>query len=306
MPMVRSLRRPTLLAIAGAMALCCSWASAGQAPPQPLLFAEGWHDGLHDEPIMQVQRINPDTFVLRQSIKTNFEAPFLFLFFGHERVLLMDTGAGGLKIRPTIDQLISQWMATQKLSSLQLIVAHTHSHGDHIAGDSEFADRPNTVVVGHSPEEVAAFFHVHSWPHDVVPFDLGGREVDIIPMPGHEKAEIGLFDRQTHVLLCGDALYPGRLYIPTDPTNQFPAFRDSVDRAVNYTRSLGVSWILGNHIEMTRTPGRDYPMHTPTHPDEHPLQLPYASLLELQRAVDAMGDTARLEVHDDFIIYPLP
>jgi hydroxyacylglutathione hydrolase len=125
-------------------------------------------------------------------------------------------------------------------------------------------------------------------------------------MPGHEKAEIALFDRQTRLLLTGDALYPGRLYIPSNPSNQFPAFRDSVDRVVNYTRSLNVSWVLGNHIEMTTKPGHDYPMHTPTHPGEHPLQLPYASLLELQKAVDAMGDNARLDVHDDFIIYPLP
>jgi glyoxylase-like metal-dependent hydrolase (beta-lactamase superfamily II) len=280
--------------------------TAEAVSPAASPFAERWHDGTHDEPIMQVQRVDADTYVLRQSVLTNFEAPFMFLLFGRDRALLMDTGAGGLKIRPTIDQVISQWMSARKVSTLQLVVAHTHAHGDHIAGDSEFADRPNTVLVGHTPEQVAAFFHIRSWPNDVAAFDLGGREVDVIPMPGHEKAEIALFDRQTRLLLTGDALYPGRLYIPTDPSNQFPAFRDSVDRVVSYTRSLNVSWILGNHIEMTTKPGRDYPMHTPTHPDEHPLQLPYASLLELQKAVDAMGENARLEVHDDFIVYPLP
>jgi hypothetical protein len=35
------------------------------------------------------------------------------------------------------------------------------------------------------------------------------------------------------------------------------------------------------------------------------LELPYARLLELRSAVDAMGELPRLEVHDDFIIYPL-
>ncbi|HWW21866.1 MAG TPA: MBL fold metallo-hydrolase [Steroidobacteraceae bacterium] len=300
-----SLLSLSILFAASCLGLGAGAADAGQSV-MPAPFAESWHDGLHDEPIMQVQRVDADTYVLRQSVKTNFEAPFMFLFFGHERALLMDTGAGGLKIRPTIDQLISQWMAEKGLASLQLVVAHTHSHGDHIAGDGEFSDRPNTVVVGHSPQQVAAFFHIRSWPNDIAVFDLGGRELNIIPMPGHEKAEIGLFDRHTHLLLTGDALYPGRLYIPTDPSNQFPAYRDSIDGVVNYTRSLQVWWILGNHIEMTDKPGRDYAMHTPTHPQEHVLQLPYSSLLELQKAVDAMGENARLEVHDDFIIYPLP
>jgi hydroxyacylglutathione hydrolase len=67
-----------------------------------------------------------------------------------------------------------------------------------------------------------------------------------------------------------------------------------------------VTWILGNHIEMTRTPGRDYAMHIHSHPAEHRLELPLASLLELRKAVDAMGELPRLEVHEDFIVYPLP
>jgi hypothetical protein len=57
---------------------------------------------------------------------------------------------------------------------------------------------------------------------------------------------------------------------------------------------------------MTRTPGRDYAMHIHSHPAEHRLELPLASLLELRKAVDAMGELPRLEVHEDFIVYPLP
>jgi hypothetical protein len=103
--------------------------------------------------------------------------------------------------------------------------------------------------------------------------------------------------------LMGDALYPGRLYIPT---RDFKIYQASIDRVADFTRSRTVAWILGNHIEMTQTPGRDYAMHFPSHPLEHRLELPASRLLELRAAVDAMGDLPRLEVHDDFIIYPLP
>jgi hydroxyacylglutathione hydrolase len=274
--------------------------AAGANAPSPF---KHWNNGLQDEPEMQVQRYDADTFVIRQSIKTNFEAPFIFLFMGPKRILQIDTGAGGLKIRPTIDRVIAQWAAGKGIPEPPLIVAHSHAHGDHIAGDPEYANRPNTTVVGHSPEEVAAFFHLNNWPEGSASLDLGGREIDIIPMPGHEPSEIAVFDRRTRLLLCGDALYPGRLYVKAD---QFPAFRRSVDRVVAYTRSLQVSWILGNHIEMTRTPRRDYAMHIPTHPDEHVLELPYAALIELQKSVDAMGELPRLDVHRDFILYPIP
>jgi glyoxylase-like metal-dependent hydrolase (beta-lactamase superfamily II) len=274
--------------------------AAGASPPSPF---KPWINGLHDEPQMQVQQYDANTFVIRQSVKTNFEAPFIFLFMGTNRVLQIDTGAGGLMIRPTIDKVIADWAASKGIPEPPLVVAHSHAHGDHISGDAEYADRPNTTVVGHSPQEVAAFFHIRNWPEDTASIDLGGREINIIPMPGHELAEIALFDRRTHLLLTGDALYPGRLYVKAD---QFGAFRRSVDRVVAYTRTLQVSWILGNHIEMTRTPGHDYAMHVPTHSDEHLLELPYSALAELQKSVDSMGAQPRLDIHHDFILYPIP
>jgi glyoxylase-like metal-dependent hydrolase (beta-lactamase superfamily II) len=256
------------------------------------------------EPEMQVQRYDANTYVVRQSIRTNFEGPFIFLFFGKDRVLQIDTGASGLQIRPTIERVIADWLQGNGRKSIQLVVAHSHAHRDHIANDAEFIGRPDTLVVGPSPEEVAAFFQVKDWPTQIVPFDLGGgRVLDIIPSPGHQPAEISVYDRRTRLLLMGDELYPGRLYIPTA---DFKAYQATIDRIADFTATRPVSWILGNHIEMTRTPGRDYPMHVPSHPKEHPLELPYASLLELRKAVDAMGELPRLEVHNDFIIYPLP
>jgi glyoxylase-like metal-dependent hydrolase (beta-lactamase superfamily II) len=297
--------KPGLLAAAILGCWCSGVAWNGSATAAESPFSAPWMDATHGpEPEMQVQRVNENTYVVRQSIKTNFEGPFIFLFFGDQRVLQIDSGAGGLKIRPTIDKVIAEWSHAHGRNSIQLVVAHSHSHHDHVAGDEEFTGRPDTVVVGHSPEEVAAFFQVHAWPTEIVTFDLGGGHVlDIIPSPGHEPAEISVYDRSSHLLLMGDALYPGRLYIPT---RDFKVYQASIDRVADFTRSHTVAWILGNHIEMTQTPGRDYPMHFPSHPLEHRLELPPSRLLELRAAVDAMGDLPRLEEHDDFIIYPLP
>jgi glyoxylase-like metal-dependent hydrolase (beta-lactamase superfamily II) len=181
------------------------------------LFREPWIAGtMASEPQMQVQSVGPDTFVIRQSVRANFEAPFLYLLFGHERALLLDTGAGGLEIRPTIDRLISEWMTAHHRTSLALIVAHSHSHRDHIAGDAEFRDRPDTTVVGLKPADVARAFHIEHWPDDLGHLDLGGRKLTIIPTPGHQIAHIMIYDPAQALLLSGDALYPGRLYVPVN------------------------------------------------------------------------------------------
>ena len=277
-------------------------APALTADPKPLF--EPWIDGTSlTEPRMQVQQYDADTYVIRQSIRTNFEGPFLYLLFGHDRILLLDTGAGGLLVRPTIDRVIGEWSAAHHRAAPPLVVAHSHSHGDHRMGDVEFKDRPDTVIVGWTAPEVAAFFKIADWPNDIVKFDLGGRVLDIIPTPGHHPSHIMVFDERTRLLLSGDTLYPGRLYVPM---NQFTAYRDSIDRVAEFTKTRRVSHVLGAHVEMTQKPGKDFPMEAPSHPNEHPLELPYSALGELKAAVDAMGDKPAYQAHDDFIIFPLP
>ena len=275
------------------------------ATPLPKMPAfQPWIDGTADsEPETQVQRIDGDTFVIRQSVKTNFEAPFLYLLFGEDRALLLDTGAGGLKIRPTVERLISEWRAKHGGRAIHLVIAHSHSHGDHHAGDDEFRDRPDTDIVGLSPEQVAAFFHIADWPRRDAPFDLGKRILTIIPTPGHEPAHIMVYDARTQLLLSGDMLYPGRLYVPLD---RFDEFRASADRLAVFAEGHPIRALLGAHIEMTTSSGQDYAMAAAAHPSEHPLALPAAAIDELRNAVVQAGPVPKIDRHTDFIVYPRP
>jgi hydroxyacylglutathione hydrolase len=241
--------------------------------------------------------------VIRQSIRTNFEGPFLYVLFGSERALLIDTGAGGLKVRPTIDRLIAEWAARHHRTSIPLVVSHSHSHGDHHQGDSELLDRPDTTIVGLYPKDVADFFKIVDWPNQIVPYDLGGRVLDIVPTPGHQSAHIMMFDRKTRLLFSGDSLGPYRLYIPM---NAAKTYRDSIDRIAAFTKDLHVSWILGAHIEMTTKPGELIPDEAPSHPGEHVLEISYSNLPELQTALHAMGDNLEQQAHRDFVIFPKP
>lgn len=293
----------------GAALLVASSVTGGPAPsaasaPLPKLFAEKWIDGTHTaESATQVQALDADTFVIRQSVKTNFEAPFLYLFFGHDRALLIDTGAEGGIIRPAVDRIIANWLKAHGRSDVPLVVAHSHSHGDHIASDAAFRERANTTVVGLKPQEVATFFGIAQWPDQIVRFDLGDRPLSIIPTPGHQKAAIMVYDPRLKILLSGDTLYPGRLYVPV---NFMAEARASIDRLAAFAARHPIRAVLGAHIEMTQTPGRDYGHEAPTHPDEHPLELPAASIAELRAGLKAPLDIPdQPQVHDHFIIYPV-
>jgi hydroxyacylglutathione hydrolase len=278
-------------------------AAMAKSVPPPVLFQEKWIDGTTDqEPYTQVQALDSDTFVIRQSVTTNFEAPFVYLLFGTAKALLVDSGAKDGRIRPAVDRLIADWLKARHRSDIPLVVAHSHSHGDHIAGDAAFRERPNTTVVGLNPEDVAGFFGIKSWPNDIVTFDLGRRVLSVVPTPGHQSAAIMFYDPRLKILLSGDTLYPGRLYVPI---NFLADERASIDRLAAFAAKHPIRVALGAHIEMNRTPGQDYKQAVLTHLDEHRLEMSPDSIAELQAGLKAPLDVPNQgQVHDNFIIYP--
>ncbi|HEX9335461.1 MAG TPA: MBL fold metallo-hydrolase [Pseudonocardiaceae bacterium] len=257
--------------------------------------------GATDPPI-QVHAYDEHTFVLRQSKSVHFEAPFLFLFCGNDKALLLDTGAtkdpAAFPLRTTVDEILDRWLAAHPRPTYELVVAHTHAHSDHIAGDDQFADRPATTVVGLDVDAVRDFFGITDWPAQVVPFDLGGRVLEVTGIPGHHAASIAVFDPWSGFLQTGDTVLPARLYAP-----DFPAFTDSVRRLVDFAAARNVTWVVGCHVEMTRKPGRDYPLGAVYQPDEAPLQFTTAQLTAVRDAALSIVDRPGVHRYDDFIIY---
>jgi hydroxyacylglutathione hydrolase len=251
-------------------------------------FPDQWDDGTDPaSPEHQVHWYDERTVIIRQALRTNFESPFIYLLLGTERALLLDTGTGHARLRPVVEDL---------LTGQELIVAHTHGHHDHIGGDDEFES-----VVGTSAEEVAAYFGIDGWPDDVVQLDLGERVLDIIAIPGHQGADIAVYDRVTRLLLTGDSVYPGRLYV-----KDWSAFRESVRRLAGFVAGGNpLEWVLGAHVELTDRPGEDYDPGADVHPAEHPLQLDPAVLTELATVLDEAGAQPVRIVRDHFIVYPV-
>jgi glyoxylase-like metal-dependent hydrolase (beta-lactamase superfamily II) len=254
------------------------------------------------DPPIQVHAYDEHTYLLRQSKDVTFEAPFVVLLLGDERALLLDTGATKDRtLRDTVDGLIAGWLATHPREIYPLVVAHTHGHGDHRAGDGQFADRPYTDVVGTDLDSVRQYFEFTDWPSQVVRFELGGRTLDITGTPGHHVTAVTIYDPWSGLLLTGDTVLPGRLLV-----EDMPAFLDSLRRMIELAEARDVTHVFGCHVEMTRTAGRDYPFAALYQPDELPPQLTVADLRAVQDAAEKVAGERGVHPFGTFVVYNDP
>ena len=274
---------------------------------QPGSLPAAWATGgprCGEMPPWQVHEYNAGFVILRQSGCTDYEKPFLYVIFGQQRALLFDTGSRDGHPAPAIQAVRHAWLARTHHESIELVVAHSHSHGDHVAGDAELQAMHDPAIritfVPATIEATQKLYGIAHWPDDIGQIDLGGRVIDAVPIPGHAVVSIALYDRQTGHLVTGASVYPGRLYI-----RDFKAFVESNARLVRFTQGKPIANVLGCHIEQSSTPFKDYPVGTMYQPEEHGLALSRGTILELQDGLEALHGSPRRVAYRDFSIWPV-
>lgn len=272
----------------------------GTAPPLDLEVI--WNDGTDpQEPPAQVHHLNDNSVVIRQSLRTSAEAPFVVLLFGNDRAFLLDTGDGSdpvvWPLRQIVDGLVDAWLTSHPRDEYDLLVVHTHGHADHTAGDVQFVHRTDTKVIGAEVEEVKEFFGLRDWPNGSATVDLGGRRLLVIPSPGHHESAISVIDTYTGFLFTGDTVYPGRLYV-----KDMPAFLATMDRLAALAEVGDISHVLGCHIELD-VHERDYPLGIREHPEEVSPFMPSDRLGEVRDAARKVADNPGIHRFDGFVIY---
>lgn len=253
------------------------------------------------DPPVQVHAYNEHTYILRENKAINYEGAFMYLFFGNGVAMLIDQGSTSspalFPLREVVDGVIDEWEERNGQHDIELIVANSHLHGDHYAAWNQFVDRPNTVMVGLTHEEVMDFWGIDNYPQQIVTYDLGGRELVVTGSPGHQGSEIAIYDGWTDLLYTGDMFYRGRLYL-----EDWDAWVASIRKLRDIADQNPVVHLVNNHIEMTTTPGLDYPVGTTWQPDEPPMEM---TLEMLDEAVEATFEIDRpgIYIYDDFLIY---
>jgi len=271
----------------------------------PGTFPDRWIHGSksamdNTDPAVQVHAYNEHTFILRENKAINYEGAYMYLLFGNEKALLIDQGSTSspalFPLREVVDGIISEW-EQQHGQHVTLIVANSHLHGDHYAAWNQFVDRADTIMVGLTHEEVMDYWGFNTYPEQRITYDLGGREFIVTGTPGHENSEIALYDTWTDLLYTGDMFYRGRLYL-----SDWNAWAASIKRLRQLADEYPVTHLVNNHIEMTDTPGIDYPVGTTWQPDEPPMRM---TLQMLDQAVQATTEISEPGIYkyDDFLIY---
>ncbi|MBR0152917.1 MAG: MBL fold metallo-hydrolase [Lachnospiraceae bacterium] len=144
----------------------------------------------------EVVRINQDTWRVEDG-NVRF-----YLLCGKERAALVDSG----RDTPDARQI------AEGLTDLPLLLINTHADMDHISGNGAFDE----FYMSPAEEEN---YRSRGGSGTILPvregdrIDLGGRVLRVIDQPGHTPGSIALLDERDRVLISGDSVQNGRIFL---------------------------------------------------------------------------------------------
>ena len=157
-----------------------------------------------------------------------------FLFEGTKRAMLVDTGFGTLPLGEL----------SEELTPLPIFVVNTHADKDHTGRNREFfcvmmhpaeMDRyQSSLPEGCFMEAVRPL-----WEGDVI--DLGHWKFEVILTPGHTPGSIMLLERDKRMLISGDTIQDGMIFM-FGPGRNMPAFVSSIQRVVGLKDAFDTIW----------------------------------------------------------------
>ena len=293
----RRLPRLFSAAVVACLAMLSSQSTVASTAGDKVWIHGSANCGDNSDPPLETLNVDADTYILRQNKCVNFEAPFIYVFFGLHTVFVQDTGAtesaAEFPLYDTIRKLVDR-----RNPQLKILVTHSHSHGDHRAADAQFRGKSGVTLVEANAQGVRDYFGFTSWPNGAATVDLGGRILTVLPAPGHQDESLVVYDARTKWLLTGDSVYPGRLYV-----RDWPAFKASVRRMVEFSKSHPVSAVMGTHIELDRN-GKQFPVGATYQPNEASLELTLRDLVELDRLLQQAGDPPKEIATRRFVVSP--
>jgi glyoxylase-like metal-dependent hydrolase (beta-lactamase superfamily II) len=171
----------------------------------------------------------------------------IYLAAGEERCLLIDTG-WGVGDLPVL---------VASLCPLPPTVVNTHGHPDHTFGNGQFAEvhvsaadlfmvqtpspleRRQWMSSDLLPKPLPTGFDVETWASTVpelLPiedghrFDLGGRVLEVVTLPGHSPGSVCLLDRAARMLFTGDSIMAGVHWLHLDESRPLSEYLAGLKR----------------------------------------------------------------------------
>jgi len=221
--------------------------------PRPAYVTLRKHQASNDW--FEVYEVEAGVFAIYEPFQ--WQEVISYLIVGADSAVLFDTGNGIGDIRAIVDQLTDK----------PLQVLNSHSHFDHIGGNYQF-DRVLSIATEFtltrthgmqsdelrmevSPEALCKDLPdgVTQENHQTRPFsitetivegdiiDIGGRQLQIVRIPGHTDDSIALLDKADGFLWVGDSFYEGPIWL-FFPETDLVAYRDSVGKLAELAPKL--------------------------------------------------------------------
>ena len=146
---------------------------------------------------MEIIKINEDTWRIEDS------GVRFFLLAGEKKALLIDSGM----------QVHNAKEIAESLVSVPIELLNTHGDRDHVGSNEEF----DSFYM--NPAEASNYYNTQKKTGTIIPvtdgdiIDLGGREIEIITLPGHTPGSIAALDKKNRVLISGDPIQDGNIFM---------------------------------------------------------------------------------------------
>ena len=146
---------------------------------------------------MEIIKINEDTWRIED------EGVRFFLLAGEKKALLIDSGR----------QVQNAKEIAESLVKLPIELLNTHGDIDHVGSNDEF----DSFYM--NPAEASNYYNTNKKTGKIIPvsdgdvIDLGGRELEIITLPGHTPGSIAVLDKKERILISGDPIQDGNIFM---------------------------------------------------------------------------------------------
>lgn len=147
--------------------------------------------------VYEIIPVNPGTYRIEEA-NVRF-----FLLTGTKEALLIDSGM----------QVTNARDIAESLTDLPLKLLNTHADPDHIRSNGQFSS------FYMNPAEASNYYRVQKGAGIIDPvehgsiIDLGERPLEIISLPGHTPGSIAVLDINHRVLISGDPIQDGAIYM---------------------------------------------------------------------------------------------
>lgn len=212
------------------------------------------------------QPIGNKTYLIEE--KTVLNQGLCYLLLGEENALLIDTGLGYKDLADVV----------HTLTALPVVVAISHAHVDHIGGNHYFDEiwvhekdkdifkrhidpkytfhlltdgmpgflKPILKLATRKILQIDPSGNYHYFGDDHI-FHLGGRDIEVIPTPGHTPGSVCFLDRANRMLFTADTVCEEGILLHFKGEGCPPeVFRDSIERLIALQDTYDTIW-PGHH-----------------------------------------------------------